>query len=78
MVSANASIVPPPGQPREVLETWSFACATGNHDECKGRRINPDPDCDPDDVALPCGCTVNSHHEGQTKGRGRPRKTTAE
>ncbi|GAA2691732.1 hypothetical protein GCM10010412_082200 [Nonomuraea recticatena] len=74
MVSANASIVPPPGYTSEALAAWSYACATGQHDACRGRRLNPDPDCDPDDIWLPCDCPIDGHHDGQAK-RGRPRKT---
>ncbi|WP_449066788.1 hypothetical protein [Planomonospora algeriensis] len=74
MVAANAPIVPPPGYTMADLDTWSYACAAGAHDECKGKRLNPDPDCDADEINLPCDCGICSH---QPAKRGRPRKNPA-
>lgn len=71
MVAANAPLQPPPGLTGEDLATWSYACATAHHDECKGKRINPDPHCPVDKINLRCDCTVCNHTPPR---RGRPPK----
>ncbi|MBG0818894.1 hypothetical protein [Planomonospora sp. ID82291] len=72
MLSPNSPLVPPPGYTMTDLDTWSFACAAGHHDECKGTRTNPDPDCPAEEITLLCECGVCTH---QAKKAGRPRKT---
>ncbi|GAB2468236.1 hypothetical protein GCM10027187_40530 [Streptosporangium sandarakinum] len=71
MVAANAPLTPPPGHTLEDLETWSFACATGAHAECVGKRLNPDPDCPADQINQPCDCTVCAHRPPRKAGRPR-------
>ncbi|MFC4014689.1 hypothetical protein ACFOY2_46215 [Nonomuraea purpurea] len=72
IVSISAPIVVPDGYTEDDLDTWSFACATDNHRECKGNRINPDLGCDPSETILPCGCGICAH--APKARRGRPRK----
>lgn len=69
---AHAPISPPPGV--TDVTAWSLACATGNHKKCKGIRLNPDPNPEPDKTLFPCECTVCEH--APPKRRGRPPKIT--
>ncbi|MFI9845059.1 hypothetical protein ACIHFD_49130 [Nonomuraea sp. NPDC051941] len=70
---ARAPINPPEGI-TDVSE-WSLACATRNHQACKGVRINPDLNAAPKDTSLPCKCTVCAGDDRhRVKRRGRPPK----
>ncbi|MEV1002640.1 hypothetical protein [Nonomuraea sp. NPDC050202] len=73
----NPDVVIPAGYTLADLDTWSNVCATGKHEDCTGRYINPDPDCPVEMIELPCACGVCNHDQAPAKKRGRPRKTPA-
>ncbi len=76
-MKADAPINPPPGAD---VTRWSLACATGDHDSCKGYRFNPDPNATADKVTLSCECTHPDHATGHgaPARRGRPPKAARE
>ncbi|TMR10102.1 hypothetical protein ETD86_40980 [Nonomuraea turkmeniaca] len=80
MVALNVPLVVPPGCTLEQVRQWSMACATGKHNQCGGRVINPDPTATGENTALPCQCTIcadKPSHQDNGKG-GRPWKNPVE
>ncbi|MGW2220117.1 hypothetical protein ACWCSD_34455 [Nonomuraea sp. NPDC001684] len=73
-MAATDNVIVPPGYSRADLDTWSHVCATGQHSDCTGRYINPDPE---QPGELPCTCGI-CNHDQTPKKRGRPRKQPAQ